>query len=395
VRVAACHALAGLKDEASARALVTRLYDTDASVRKAAAQALRARGPEVTDQILNVLDADFEAARDAAIDALPPGSVKTSERLRRYARQEISRLRSVRGQEASLPSGGRATALLCQSLEQEVRLGESRLVKVVGLIGNARSMELVQKSMSRSDAEARAAALEALETLGDKALAREIINLLEDEPKRSDPNAALTEISQSRDRWRRALVIRVAQELSLKDFAVKLPELLLDPDPLIAETAAEALTEFSEVQPMNTLQTVSTLERVLLLREIPIFSDLSPEDLQQVAAIAREQWFPKDTTIFRQDEEGNMMFIIVDGHVHVVRSANGKEQVLAQRGPGDFVGEMAIIESAPRSASLLTRGDVRVLAIEGETFKGILRERPEVSLAVLRSVSRRLREMSA
>ncbi len=89
-----------------------------------------------------------------------------------------------------------------------------------------------------------------------------------------------------------------------------------------------------------------------------------------------------------------MMFIIVDGHLHVVRSSNGKEQVLAQRGPGDFVGEMAIIESAPRSATLLTRSEVRLLAIEGETFKGILRERPEVSLAVLRSVSRRLREMA-
>lgn len=145
---------------------------------------------------------------------------------------------------------------------------------------------------------------------------------------------------------------------------------------------------------MNTLQTVSTLERVLLLREIPIFSDLSPEDLQQIAVIASEQWFPKDTTIFRQDEEGNMMFVILDGHVHVVRSVNGREQVLSLRGPGDFVGEMAIIESAPRSASLVAVGDVRVLAIDGPTFKGILRERPEVSLAVLRSVSRRLREMS-
>ncbi len=146
---------------------------------------------------------------------------------------------------------------------------------------------------------------------------------------------------------------------------------------------------------MNTLQTVSTLQRVLLLREIPIFSELSPEDLQRIAAIASEQWFPKDTTIFRQDEEGNMMYVIVDGQVRVVGTANGKDQVLAERGPGDFVGEMAIIESAPRSASLLTRGDVRVLAIDGPTFKGILHERPEVSLAVLKSLSRRLREMDA
>jgi CRP-like cAMP-binding protein len=87
-----------------------------------------------------------------------------------------------------------------------------------------------------------------------------------------------------------------------------------------------------------------------------------------------------------------MMFVIVEGHVQVVRSANGTQQTLAQRGPGDFVGEMAIIDSVPRLASLVAQDNVRVLAIDGLTFKGILRERPEVSLAVLRSLSKRLRE---
>ena len=144
---------------------------------------------------------------------------------------------------------------------------------------------------------------------------------------------------------------------------------------------------------MDTLKTVSIFERILLLREIPIFADLSPEDLKRVAEIAREQWYPQNTAIFQQGEEGNMMFVIVEGHVQVVRTIAGKDQIWAERGPGDFVGEMAIIESAPRSATLHTQSEVRVLAIDDETFKGILRERPNVSFAVLRSISRRLREM--
>src|ERR1044071_8735427 len=139
---------------------------------------------------------------------------------------------------------------------------------------------------------------------------------------------------------------------------------------------------------MTTLKTVSILERILLLREIPIFADLSPEDLKLVAEIAREEWYPGNTYIFRQGDEGNMMFVIVEGHLRVLRSMNGVEQELAQRGPGEFFGEMAIIESAPRSATLCAQTDVRLLAIEGETFKGILRERPDVSFAVLRSISR-------
>ena len=394
VRVAACHALGSLHDPESAQALVTRLHDRDAAVRKAAADALRARGAEVTDFVLNVLDSEFEAARDAALEALLPGSIRDSERLRRFAQAEIERLRRIRTQEASLPPGGRATRLLCESLRHEVRRGEARLVRVVGLVGNPRVMALVQQSLHRGDGEARGAALEALETLGDKALAREIVALLEEEPKRSTPEGAVAGILGSGDRWERALAIRSICELKLGGSSDRLEDLRYDPDPLIAEAADEALMQSSEVQSMNTLQTVSTLERVLLLREIPIFSDLSPEDLQQVAVIATEQWYPANTTIFRQDEEGNMMFVIIAGHVQVVRNANGKEQVLAQRGPGESMGEMAIIESAPRSASLLTREPVRVLVIDGPAFKGILRERPEVSLAVLKSLSRRLREMS-
>ena len=181
----------------------------------------------------------------------------------------------------------------------------------------------------------------------------------------------------------------------MKDLRTQLVNLKSDPDALVRDTASVAVNKFDEVKSMDTLRTVSTLERVLLLREIPIFSDLSSEDLGNVAEIAREQWFPSSTAIFHEGDEGDMMFFIVSGRLHVMRTANGKDQVLAQRGPGDFVGEMAIIESAPRSATLLTESEVRVLAIEGEAFKGILRERPEVSLAVLRSVSRRLREMAS
>ncbi len=146
---------------------------------------------------------------------------------------------------------------------------------------------------------------------------------------------------------------------------------------------------------MSTLSTVSTVERVLLLREVPILSELSPEDLERVAEIAKEEWYPAETSICVEGEDGNVMYIIVDGRLRVVHSANGEPRVLAERGRGDFVGEMAIIESAPRSATLITSSEVRVLTIAGETFKGILRERPEVSLALLRSFSRRLRDMSA
>jgi CRP-like cAMP-binding protein len=161
----------------------------------------------------------------------------------------------------------------------------------------------------------------------------------------------------------------------------------------VGQTAWETLIQFDEEKSMNTLQTISTLERILLLREVPIFADLSPEDLKQVAEIAQEQWIPDGTIICRDGEQGDSMYIIVAGQVQILKGAEGNEKILAVRGQGDFVGEMAIIESGPRVATLRAQGDVRALVIEGGAFNAILRDRQAVAISVMRTLSRRLREM--
>jgi HEAT repeat protein len=395
IRQAACRAVSGFNDVTVPKMLVACLSDADASIRKTAAESLKQGKTRDPALILDVLGSNNELARDAALDALTPGDIQTSARLRIYARDELASLRSLFSQVASLPNTGKATGLLRDSLKRKIDMGESRLVKIVGLIGDSHTMDLVRKSLHGSDPEVRAAALEALETLGDKTLARGILSLLEEEPARLTPTRSIGKSLESGDSWLCALAICVVQEQDLREFIPRLVDLKASPEPLICESAKDALIKFGEVKLMDTLQTVSAIERVMLLREVPIFADLSPEDLQQVAAIAGEQWYPDATAVFHQGEEGNVMFIIVSGNVQVVRSVNGKDQILAERGPGDFVGEMAIVESVPRLATLLTQGEVRLLAIEGDTFKQILRERPEVSLAVLRSLSRRLREMAA
>ena len=144
---------------------------------------------------------------------------------------------------------------------------------------------------------------------------------------------------------------------------------------------------------METMQTISTVERVLLLQEIPIFANLPPEDLERIAVIAREHWHPATSVIGRQGEAGNAMYVIVSGQVQIITESHGGTQVLAERGPGEIIGEMAIIDPAPRAADMLTKSETRILSIDGDAFKSILRERPDVSLAVMQSLSRRIREM--
>jgi HEAT repeat protein/ATP/ADP translocase len=394
IRRAAVTALGNLKGESVSKTLVKSLNDGDESVRKAAAQALRRRNQESRALILALFESD-SLVIDSTLDALAPGNPESLAPLRAYAGRELIRARTLRRQFASLLSpSGPATGMLRERLRTQASASEGRLIKTVGLFGDMNTMELVRKSMNGANIENRAAALEALDTIGDKKLAGSIVALLEEEPEPSDPSDALALLLKSPDRWLRTLAVRSTAELGLREFIPLIHQLKTGSDVLLREAALGALSQFGEEKPMDTLKTVSILERILLLRDVPIFADLSPEDLELVANLAREEWYPENTVIIQQGEEGNVMFVIVEGTLDVVRTANGAEQVLAQRGPGDFVGEMAVIESAPRLATLRTQSDVRVLSIDGETFKGILRERPDVSLAVLRNISRRLREMT-
>ena len=145
---------------------------------------------------------------------------------------------------------------------------------------------------------------------------------------------------------------------------------------------------------METLATLSIMERILFLRRVPLFSDLPPGELKQVAAITNEQYYLDGEIIARQGEPGEEMYVIVSGEVLVTDSAGSQSTVeVARRGPGEYVGEMAIISQEPRMASLSAHGDVRVLHIAQPQFEAILRERPETSLAVMRVLCARLKEM--
>jgi CRP-like cAMP-binding protein len=174
--------------------------------------------------------------------------------------------------------------------------------------------------------------------------------------------------------------------------AAWLPALLADPDPWI-RTCAAAL-EGAAVD--DAVTTLSDLERVLFLRQVPLFADLSPQDLKRVAEIAREQTYVDGELIAAQGEAGEELHIVVAGEVRVIRrDPAGGTVELARRGPGEVVGELALITRDPRMASLLTAGDVRTLRVGRTEFEGVLRERPETAIAVIRILSHRLAEHAA
>jgi CRP-like cAMP-binding protein len=99
--------------------------------------------------------------------------------------------------------------------------------------------------------------------------------------------------------------------------------------------------------------------------------------------------------VFSQGDLGTEMFIILDGEVEIVKHINDESHVLSHLEKGDFFGEMALLESAPRTADAVAKSEVRVLVINGSQFDEMLRKNPEIAVRIIRKYSKRLREANA
>jgi CRP/FNR family transcriptional regulator, cyclic AMP receptor protein len=97
------------------------------------------------------------------------------------------------------------------------------------------------------------------------------------------------------------------------------------------------------------------------------------------------------TVIFDEETPGDVMYVIISGEVDIF--ANGL--LIETLGPGDLLGEMALIDSKPRSASALTRSECRIAAVDEERFLQMVKEKPEFSLHVMRILADRLRRTTA
>jgi CRP/FNR family transcriptional regulator, cyclic AMP receptor protein len=136
--------------------------------------------------------------------------------------------------------------------------------------------------------------------------------------------------------------------------------------------------------------TLTADRRVELLAAAGLFSEVDAAGMERIAARAIEVDFPADHVIARQGEIGTGFFVVVEGGVRVVRDGG----VVARLGPGDFFGELSVLDGLPRVAQVLADGPTTCLALASWDFEAVLREEPAVALAVVRVLARRLRELT-
>ena len=130
-------------------------------------------------------------------------------------------------------------------------------------------------------------------------------------------------------------------------------------------------------------------------RKFALFAELDDRELASIAAVAKSRRYDKDDVVFHADESGDIFCLIKEGQVKVTMiSPEGKEIILTLLGPGDFFGEMALLDNEPRSASVIATEALEILTIWRSDFLHILSENFGITQKVLAELSRRLRNAS-
>jgi signal transduction histidine kinase len=127
------------------------------------------------------------------------------------------------------------------------------------------------------------------------------------------------------------------------------------------------------------------------LRRVPLFADLSEEDLEQLYRMAETVSIPAGDLVFEEGSLGDALYVVLDGELEVSKRQSGQDVVLAVRRAGEFIGEMSLLEQAPRSASVRTLKESRLLMINQAAFETLLSCSPSAHLTMLRTVTSRLR----
>lgn len=126
---------------------------------------------------------------------------------------------------------------------------------------------------------------------------------------------------------------------------------------------------------------------LVTLEEVPLFAGLSKRHLRGIAKLARVRRFASGSTLVRAGDPGRSFFVLLDGTAQVVRSGGRPRRL----GMGDYFGEMALLDGAPRSADVVAESDVLALTVDRTGFAKLLRAEPAIAQTLLRTLAVRLR----
>ena len=372
-------------------AVLPLLDDPEQQVRDGVADLLRSRSG-CTGALTAVLRDGSERAQIAAVRALRDDphahdAVVTWAIVRSRRAETVRRYRAELPSVITVPTPSR-TYLDRVLVQREWQALHGVLAAVEGLTGGV-AARLLTRGVRTGDPHLRAQAVEAIDSLAGRPLTQRVLPLLEDDPV---PGPSADDVTAWRvlddpDEWLRALAVRAAVDQISALRSLVSEHARRDGSPLVAG----ALNAVEEAIVAPSGRRGDLIDRILALQQVPMFSDLPPEDLQHVAERCVEHAYALDEVIYRQGELGDEMLIVTRGQVRISRRVDGTNEVLRRYGPGEHVGELSLLRGRPRNADVIAdAGGTEGLSLDAAAFRAIIDDRPEVAMAMLATLAERL-----
>ena len=339
------------------RALAEGLTSGDREVRELAAEAMAAHTPDSLVDTLPLLLEDGQTAT-AAVEAL----VRSGRpELYRHAREHLEKRLASADHLAGLSA--RITrersveyALLRIGLDDYVRRAVEAGLAAMHVLHGKRGFATVERGLSSTDSQTREEALETLLNFGPSWLAGPLARLLD--PDSFDPV--------------------LARPLSQTD----LDALAKHPDRWVREMAQAATAGIDD-----------HMKELIALKQVPLFSALTLEQLASVDRLMVTRHFAKGETVFRRGDVGGELYLVVDGEIRIHLDHDGRQVTLATYHSGGVLGEMSVFDEQPRSASAQAISDATLRVLRRDRLQAIVHEHPEVLLEFIKNLSQRLRAM--
>jgi len=336
---------------------------------QAAREALRALGPMSSDTLLRELSYGGRSKRNGILDIIRELAVEP-ETLRALYEREVDAMERDLVHVYTLRDR-HAFALLRQRLEE--RVVEKLHTALLFLAAIRREDSIAELGERLRDPNARgrrhAIVLEALEATLQTEEKLRLIPFLEE-------GDILTKAAT------------FARDVEVPSFEETLLELEKDPDELTRQlTAGLAVAAGFEVEDHEG---VDVVEKMVHLRALPIFEGLTARQLMNLARVVKEQTLPGNTVVVEQGDSDDRLFLVVEGVIQIFRG----ETLLAENGPGDFFGEIALFEGIARTATARSQGTARLLVLDRPDLLALIEEMPSIAVTLLRTLSARVRELT-
>lgn len=371
VRSAAVRLVATTRPDAIT-AVARALADPAAVVRRAAVSALAELGEQgvaaARPYLRDGREPAVESAFLVAVNAAAPAARR--QMLREELRHRVGQMWYCVIAIQTLPPGDEIAPAFIRAAFGDAAVRHRRLAfRCLALLENERIIRKVELALRSGAQRTRADALEVLSNLGDREAAHLLVLMHEWTPleeRRSavaalvpvpdDPAEILRESARSESRWIRAAAAAI--------------------DPTLGE---------------NTIGTQS-MERLLALKRVPLFANLTLDQLEAIHQLASEVTFLPNEVVMREGEPGNELYVLLEGVVDVYLGWETPQQSrLGEIRAVNYMGEMAILDNEPRSATLVAVEHSRMLSFEGDSLKDLILQMPEISFEIFRVLTQRVR----